>query len=231
MNRPLSALAVGVLAVTLSIATAGCAADNPAMKSLTTAHAAWDAAAASAALAATVTTGEQGSAPSGASAAATSSDSPAAVAAGKGTAVAAKQAVATTGSQALTAKVNQPALIGDWTLTVVAADKQPLDPKGNAVPAGKAILQIDVTTANNSKTPMKTPASDFQLVDSSGAAMSPAASDPGMGYNEGSGADPVAAGTESMFSMSYIVPASAGNLTFVFNPSSGAKGTLKVAIP
>jgi hypothetical protein len=227
MNRSFALAAAAALGLTLTLALSGCAAENPSVQATAAANAAWDAAGGIPASTTAGTPGAAVTAGTGGSAAATAAATGSSTkAAGTGAAAGVKTAAGVT-----TAKVNEPALVGDWTLTVVGADKQPQDPKGNPAPAGSAILQIDATAANNSKAAMKSPGGDYKLVDSAGTAMKLAASDPGMGYNEGTGVDAVAPGTESAFSMAYVVPSGATGLTFVFTPSTGSKGTLKVTIP
>jgi len=223
MKRRFARSVATTIAISLTLALWGCATETPKTDAASNA-AAWDAAAAGAQSASG--TVEATAVPvTSESAGATSAAAPAAAAAAgaKGTAAA--------GTQAKVASVNSPTLVGSWTITVVGADRQPLDPKGNAASSGQTILQIDTTAANNSTTPLKSPPGDYKLVDSAGTAMKLASSDPGMGYNEGTGADPVAVGTEAMFSMAYVVPSGAKGFTLVFAPSTGAKGVLKVSIP
>jgi len=226
MDRPLAACGIAGLTLALALTTTGCASDNTNLQAQMAASAAWDAASGSPAVA------------SAASATGTAGGAAASTSTAGATAAGAKTAAATaatpggkTAAAATVIKLGDPGLVGDWTLTVIGADKQPLDPKGNPAPSGSAVLQIDATAANNSKAPMKSPIGDYQLVDSAGTAMKLAPSDPGMGYNEGTGADAVAAGSEAAFSIAYLVPSSAKGLTFVFTPSAGAKATAKVTIP
>ena len=214
MDRPLAVCGIAGLTLALALTTTGCASDNSNLQAQMAASAAWDAASGSPAVA------------SAASATGTAGGAAASTSTAGATAAGAKTAAAAT-----VIKLGDPGLVGDWTLTVIGADKQPLDPKGNPAPSGSAVLQIDATAANNSKAPMKSPIGDYQLVDSAGTAMKLAPSDPGMGYNEGTGADAVAAGSEAAFSIAYLVPSSAKGLTFVFTPSAGAKATAKVTIP
>ena len=225
MNRSFALSAAAALGLTLTLAVSGCAAENPSVQATAAANAAWDAAGG---IPAATTTATPVAGATGGDAGSASSTAVAVAAVAKGGAAA---ATAKTAAAVATAKINEPALVGDWTLTVVAADKQPLDPKGNPAPSGSVILQIDATAANNSKAAMKSPGGDYKLVDSTGAAMKLAPSDPGMGYNEGTGVDAVAPGTEAAFTTVYLVPASAKGLTFVFTPTTGSKGTLKVTIP
>ena len=225
MDRRMARAVSATLAVALCVPLAGCAAENPRMQSAAAASA-WNAASDSAAAVGTTTQTPAAAAQGATATAAVTASATSAASTAKAAAPAAGKA----GAAAVTAGVNDPKVVGDWTITVVAADLQPLDPKGNAAPSGKEILQIDTTAANNSKAPLKSPGGDYQLLDSSGAALKLAASDPGMGYNEGTGADAVAVGTEATFSMAYVVPAGAKGLTYVFTPSTGSKGTLKVKI-
>ena len=128
--------------------------------------------------------------------------------------------------------LTKPAKAGKWTFTVTSVEHQPKGPEAADAPAGKEYLFIDITLANGGSSGAKAPASEFKLKTASGAVVAPFPdpNNPGSGTNEGTGSDPVAAGSETSFNMVYVVPKGQTGDTFIFSPAGATVG-VKVTIP